>query len=136
MAACNNVETYCAAQVFYWVGYDGMLYVLSVFVADTSSLKNRAFMFAFVNSPYIITAWVGGPVASDYLYGAGWRWAYGTFAIIVPVVCAPLMITFSYNYRKAKKAGLMPLRNSGRTITQSLKYYAIEFDGESSLWYI
>jgi hypothetical protein len=21
MAACKNVETYCAAQVFYWIGY-------------------------------------------------------------------------------------------------------------------
>lgn len=129
MAACNDVETYCAAQVFYWVGNNGILYVLNVFVADTSSLKNRALMFAYTTSPYIVTAWLGGPVATSYLGGAGWCWAFGTFALVVPVVCAPLLILFQYNYNKAKKAGLVPDRGRGRTLPQSLKYYAIEFDG-------
>ena len=129
MAGCNSVETYCAAQVFYWVGYDGILYVLNVFVADTSSLKNRALMFAFQTSPYIFTAWIGGPAATSFLYGSGWRWAYGTFAIVIPVVCAPLIVLFSYNYKKAKRAGLVPERVHDRTVLQSLKYYAIEFDG-------
>lgn len=41
MAACNTVETYAAAQVFYWVGYNGLDYSLSVFLADTTSLRNR-----------------------------------------------------------------------------------------------
>ena len=128
MAGCNNVETYCAAQVFYWIGYDGMLYVLNVFVADTSSLKNRALMFAYTTSPYIVTAWIGGPASTSFLGGAGWRWAYGTFAIVIPVVSAPLIILFTYNFNKAKRAGLVPERRSDRTTLQSLKYYAIEFD--------
>ena len=131
MAGCNNVETYCAAQVFYWVGYDGMLYVLTVFVADTSSLKNRAMMFAYTTSPYIVTAWIGGPVSTSFLGGAGWRWAYGTFAIVVPVVSAPLIILFTYNLNKAKRVGLLPEREKNRTFFQSLKYYAIEFDCQS-----
>ena len=130
MAGCNNVETYCAAQVFYWVGYDGMLYVLNVFVADTSSLKNRAMMFAFTTSPYIVTAWIGGPASTSFLGGAGWRWAYGTFAIIVPVVSAPLMILLMINLEKAKKAGLLPARENNRTLLESAKYYATEFDRE------
>jgi hypothetical protein len=29
MAACKNVETYAAAQVFYWVGYFASLKLLS-----------------------------------------------------------------------------------------------------------
>lgn len=41
MAGCKNVETYAAAQVFYWVGYNGLDYSLSVFLADTTSLRNR-----------------------------------------------------------------------------------------------
>jgi MFS family permease len=41
MAACKNVETYAAAQVFYWVGYNGLDYSLSIFLADTTSLRNR-----------------------------------------------------------------------------------------------
>jgi MFS family permease len=40
MAACNNVEAYAAAQVFYTLGNNGLQYSLSIFVADTSSLRN------------------------------------------------------------------------------------------------
>ena len=48
-----------------------MGYVMSIFVADASSLKNRGFMFAFTSSPYIITVWVGGPLATAFLNGPG-----------------------------------------------------------------
>ena len=57
MAACNTVEAYAAAQVFYTVGNNGLQYSLSVFVADTSSLRNRGLMQAVVSSPTMITGW-------------------------------------------------------------------------------
>ncbi|KAH8592928.1 siderophore iron transporter [Bisporella sp. PMI_857] len=128
MAGCNNVKTYAAAQVFYWIGYNGMGFVLSVFVADTSQLKNRAFAFAFVSSPYIITVWMGGPTATRFINGAGFRWGFGVFAIVTLIVTIPLFCLFYLNYVKAKKAGLMPVRNSGRTTWQSIKHYIIDFD--------
>lgn len=55
MAACNNVEAYAAAQVFYTIGNNGLQYSLGAFVADTSSLRNRGLMQAFVDSPNLIT---------------------------------------------------------------------------------
>lgn len=128
MAGCNNVKTYAAAQVFYWIGQNGIDFSLSIFIADTSSLKNRSLMFAFASSPYIVTTWIGGPAAASFLAGAGWRWAFGTFAIVTPVICSPLFALFIWNYRKAKAAGVMPLHQSGRTFIQSLRHYAIEFD--------
>ncbi|KAK3933558.1 major facilitator superfamily domain-containing protein [Diplogelasinospora grovesii] len=128
MAACQNVQTYAAAQVFYWVGYNGVTYTISIFIADTSALKNRALMFAFASSPYIITVWIGGPLATAFLNGPGFRWGFGVFAIITPIVCSPLLFLFWYNYNKAAKAGLIPKRESNRTFMESVKYYAIEFD--------
>ncbi|KAL2130411.1 hypothetical protein VTI74DRAFT_6500 [Chaetomium olivicolor] len=128
MAGCNNVETYAAGQVFYWVGYNGISYSISIFIADTSALKNRALMFAFASSPYIITVWIGGPLADAFYYGPGFRWGFGAFAIITPFICSPLLVLFYINYRKARKLGLIPDRKSNRTWLQSLKYYAIEFD--------
>ncbi|KAI1941920.1 MFS siderochrome iron transporter 1 [Ophidiomyces ophidiicola] len=128
MAACNNVQTFAAAQVFYWVGYNGISYSMSIFIADTSALKNRGLMFAFAASPYIITTWTSGPVATAFLNGAGFRWGFGVFAIITPVITFPLFGLFMYNYNKAKKAGLVPKRESNRTKLESLKYYFIEFD--------
>ncbi|KAK2740111.1 MFS siderochrome iron transporter 1 [Myotisia sp. PD_48] len=128
MAACNNVQTYAAAQVFYWVGYNGMSYTLGIFVADTSALKNRALMFAFISSPYIATVWIGGPLAASFVKGPGFRWGFGVFAILTPVVTIPLFALFTWNYYKAKKAGLIRTVPSNRTFLESAKYYAIEFD--------
>ncbi len=128
MAACNNVEAYAAAQVFYAVGNNGLQYSLSVFVADTSSLRNRGLMQAFASSPNLITCWLAGPISSAYLKGAGWRWCYGTFTIIIPAVTLPLFGLLLYNYYKAKAQGFVPKRESQRTAWRSFVYYCREFD--------
>ncbi|KAI1471295.1 MFS general substrate transporter [Daldinia caldariorum] len=130
MAACNNVETYAAAQVFYWVGYNGVSYSLSVFIADTSHLKNRALMLAFISSPYIITVWISAPMTDSILSvsGIGWRWGFGIFSIITPIMCLPLFFLFTWNYQKAKKEGLIVNTPSGRTTWESIKYYFWQFD--------
>lgn len=129
MAACKNVETYAAAQCFYWVGYTGTVYVNGIFVADTSALRNRGLMFAFTGCPYIFTVWITGPLSQAFLDGPGWRWCFGVFAIITPIICAPLFFIFKHNENKAKKAGLIkPREASGRTVIESIKYYLIEFD--------
>jgi hypothetical protein len=54
-------------------------YCLTVFIADTSQLKNRALMLSFATSPYVITTWLGGPISESVLNGPGWRWAFGIF---------------------------------------------------------
>ncbi|EPE32480.1 MFS general substrate transporter [Glarea lozoyensis ATCC 20868] len=128
MAACNNVEAYAAAQVFYTVGNNGIQYSLSVFVADTSSLRNRGLMIALVTSPSLITCWLAGPISSAFLRGPGWRWCYGAFSVIVPAFTLPLLGIFIYNYFKAKKQGLIAKHQSQRTPWESLVYYLREFD--------
>lgn len=62
------------------------------------------------------------------LDGPGWRWAFGIFAILHPVLNLPLVVLLMYYQRKAIKMGLVPIRNSGRSVLQSIKYYAIECD--------
>ena len=71
MAACHSVQLYGAAQVFYTVGQNALLYTISVFVADTSSLRDRGLMIAFASSPNLITVWLSGPISKAYLDGAG-----------------------------------------------------------------
>ncbi|EEU40096.1 uncharacterized protein NECHADRAFT_103318 [Fusarium vanettenii 77-13-4] len=128
MAACNNVEAYAAAQVFYTVGNNALLYTISVFIADSSSLRNRGLVNAFVGTPNFITVWVSGPMSEAYLKGPGWRWCFGTFAILLPAVTIPLFGIFAYNHQKAKKQNLLPKIKSGRTVLESLLYYCREFD--------
>jgi MFS family permease len=128
MAACNNVQTYAAAQIFYWVGYNGISYSTTVFIADTSALKNRGLVLAYTSSPYIATVWITGPLAQSVLNNVGWRWGFGIFAIVTPVVCLPLYFLFAYNQRKAVKQGILVPRKSGRTVWQSINHYFWEFD--------
>lgn len=129
MAGCNNVKTYCAAQVFYWVGYNGIDFSITIFIADTTKLKNRAFMLAFSSSCYIATVWAYGPAAQSILETIGFRWGFGVWAIIVPVVCSPMFGMLFYYQYKAIKEGIVPKREkSGRTFLQSLVFYAKEFD--------
>ncbi|KAG5969010.1 hypothetical protein E4U57_002449 [Claviceps arundinis] len=128
MAVCRNVETYAAAQVFYWVGFNGLGYCLSIFVADTSSLQNRGLMLAFTTSPYIITTWIAGPLAQGFLEGPGFRWGFGIFALVTPCVTLPLYVLFMKNYRKAKQRGLIGPRKTALTFWQTLMHYAREFD--------
>jgi len=132
MAACSNVQTYAAAQVFYWVGFNGVAYVLDVFIADTSRLENRALMFAFSTSPYIATTFAGPAAAQSFLQTSGWGWGYGVFAIIIPVICAPFVFIFWHNQQLARKQGVLVEKReaSGRTWLQSLRHYLVEFDGE------
>lgn len=110
-----------------------MTYCVDVITADSSQLKNRGLAYAFTSSPYIITAFAG-PKAADDFYNKynDWRWGFGTFAIIFPLVAAPLYIMFKLNMRKAKKQGLLAREGSGRTLLQNIKHYLIEFDGMST----
>ena len=128
MAASNGLYVYCAAQVFYSIGFGGMTYTIDVITADSSSLKSRALAYAFTSSPYIITAFAGPKIADDFYYQVSWRWGIGCFAIIVPAVALPLYAVLKYNQRKAENQGLLVKEESGRTITQSIWHHTVEFD--------
>jgi MFS family permease len=98
-------------------------------MADTSSLKNRAWLFAFSTCPYIANTFAGPAAAEQFYKHSSWRWGFGSFAIIIPIVCTPLVIIFIANRRKAIQLGYIPKR-SARTMWQSLTHYAVEFDGK------
>lgn len=131
MAVTQNLPTFCAAQVFYTVGFGGMIYCVDVITADASSLKHRGLAFAFTSSPYIITAFAGPKAAEKFYEKINWRWGFGCFAIILPFVASPLFIILKLNLRKAKKQGVLAREPSNRTLLQSVIYYLREFDGQS-----
>ncbi|KAJ6786899.1 hypothetical protein PWT90_00041 [Aphanocladium album] len=136
MAATKNVEMFAAAQVFYWVGMNGIGYALSVALADMSSLKNRGIALAFSTSPFIITTWLNGRIAEAFYKvrsdgttsGPGFRWAFGAFSIITPAVTLPLFVLFVLNLRKAIQLGVITKTQSVRTPLQSFLHYCREFD--------
>ncbi|KAL4777459.1 major facilitator superfamily domain-containing protein [Aspergillus nidulans var. acristatus] len=127
-ATCTDIMTYSISQVFYTIGFAGMIFSIDVITADTSSLRDRGLAYAFTSSPYIITAFAGS-AASERFYAYNWRWAYGSFAIILPIVALPMFGILQYNRYKAKLKGLLPKKeHSDRTFAQSIVFYALELD--------
>ena len=129
MAGCNNVQTYCAAMTFYYLGYNSIDFSITVFIADTSKLKNRGLFIAYSSSPWLITTWVYGYAASDILGGVGFRWGFGIFSIVLPIVCAPWVVLLWLKQRKAEKAGLVPPRPTAQmSFKEKAVHYFKEFD--------
>lgn len=129
MAVCQNVETYAAAQTFFWTGMNGIGYVLNIFMADTSTLKNRMILFGFTSTPYISNTFAGPAAAQAFLDGSTWRWGYGAFTIIIPVIVAPLIIIFTIQMNRAVKQGVyVKKKEENRTLWESVKYWVIELD--------
>ncbi|CZR55882.1 probable siderophore iron transporter mirB [Phialocephala subalpina] len=128
MAACNGLTTFCVAQVFYSIGFGGLTYSIDVITADVSRLKNRGLAYAFTSSPYMITAFAGAKASEDFYYNISWRWGFGTFAIILPFVAAPLFVILKLQLHKADNRGLLIREQGGRTRLQSIWHYTQESD--------
>ncbi|KAK8057831.1 hypothetical protein PG996_011768 [Apiospora saccharicola] len=129
MAACTNIKTYAAAQVFYQVGLSGFSYILSIIIADTSSLKNRALAFAFSTSPSLITTFIGPPIAQWFYKQSSWRWAFGFSSISFFLFSLPILVVLMRNAQKAAKLGVLPTTpNDVKVAPKSLTYYLEEFD--------
>ena len=91
-------------------------------------MKNRALAFAFINTPYIITAFTGAKAAEGFYQDISWRWGYGIFAIILPVIASPIFFVLKYNLRKAEKKGITGVGKTGPTTLQNIWHYFVEFD--------
>ncbi|KAI1510543.1 Siderophore iron transporter mirb [Pyrenophora tritici-repentis] len=128
MALCQNVQTFCAAQVIYWSGMNGVDYVFNIFIADTSLMQNRLIWMAFTGFPYIINTFAGPAVGQAYLDRLNWRWGYITFVILTPLFSLAFWLVFFLMGRRAKKMGVIKREKIGRTVLQSIRFWCIEFD--------
>lgn len=124
----KTLSVLTAGQVFYSIGFGGMTYCVDVITSDASKLKNRGLAYAFTSSPYIITAFAGPKAADDFYYNVSWRWGFGCFTIIFPVVAAPLYCLLKWHVRKADKQGMLTKESSGRTFLQNVWHWTMEFD--------
>lgn len=129
-ALCKSVETYAAGHTFYWVGHIGLSYIVNVIISDMTSLRNRMIMWGLYMSPRLASTF-GGPVVAELFYEhSTYRWAFGSFCIILVGFSIPVAVVLIMNERKAKAMGLLKKEKSGSTMRQSTVHYLIEFDGQ------
>ncbi|BCS30258.1 siderochrome-iron transporter MirC [Aspergillus puulaauensis] len=110
MAASTNVQTYASAQIFYAAGSTGLQILQQVFIADSSSLLNRALLALLPEMPFLVTVWIGPTIADAILQATSWRWGYGMWSIILPASFLPLGLSLLLNQRKAKRLNLIKER--------------------------
>ena len=114
MAASNNVQAYASAQIFYAAGSTGLQILQQVFIADSSSLLNRALLALLPELPFLVTVWIGPTIADAILRHTSWRWGYGMWSIILPASFLPLALSLLLNQRKARKLNLIKTRSIRR----------------------
>lgn len=127
-ATCKSVEAYTAGHTLYWVGHIGILYAVEIMTADMTSLKNRMIVIGLMGTPGIASTFAGPRIADSFWNDLNWRWAFGSFAIMLVGVCLPVLALMMVLQRKAGKSGFLKKDESTRTWWQSIVHYAIEFD--------
>ncbi|KAG5991903.1 hypothetical protein E4U54_003791 [Claviceps lovelessii] len=128
MAACNSFEVYAAANVFYSIGFAGVIFSVDVMTSDISSMKSRGLAFAFTSSPFLITAFAG-PKASETIYEDNWRWGFGAWAIVLPAIAVPMVALMQMGKKKARENGhLAKAEDVVAPDGRGFMYYFDEFD--------
>src|SRR6201986_3573066 len=46
IASCNGPTSFAVGYTLYWSGYNAVNFIMSIFIIDTSGLRNRAFVCA------------------------------------------------------------------------------------------
>ncbi|OAA56270.1 siderochrome-iron transporter MirB [Niveomyces insectorum RCEF 264] len=129
MAASKNLPMYCAADVFYTIGFSGLGYTWDVLATDVTNLRNRGLAFVFTSSPAIITALAGSRAAQSFVTNVTWRWGVGCWAIVLPAFALPIYALLKYNQIKAKKTGVYIEENGLRRNFKSvITFLAVEMD--------
>jgi MFS family permease len=78
-------------QVIYEIGFSSIVYILTVLIADTSQMRNRVLVLGVWNIPYVTTTFTVAPMVQAFLDNSTWRWVYGTFSIVAPVIFLPVI---------------------------------------------
>lgn len=123
-ACSHNIQTFASAQAFYATGMTGLQILQQIFIADTSSLLNRALFLSLPFTPFLVNVWLG-PVLAGFFSntdGSGpWRWGHAIWAIILPVMFVPLAVSLFLNEKKAKKYDIGIRFRQRTTILQTMK---------------
>lgn len=105
VGSSKSVETVAGGQVLTTVGTTFINLAQAVIVSDLSSLRNRALLQSCLSIPWIINAFVAGFITEGIAAYTtdGWRWGFGMFCIILPVVAAPAIAVLLWGDRRAKR---------------------------------
>ncbi|GAA5861628.1 hypothetical protein JCM8547_000687, partial [Rhodosporidiobolus lusitaniae] len=97
-----NLPTYVVGNVFVAIGTAGLTTFAAILNADLVPLKWRGVGHAVLASPYIVVPWYSAHIVSALKTGDKWRWGYGMYAIIAPVVMIPGIVLLFWMQKRAE----------------------------------
>lgn len=109
-ASASNIASYTVGICFTSVGKSGLDLLSDIIVADLTPLQWRGFFSACLSLPFVVTVPVNGFIADGFQ--DNWRWGLGMFAILVPVLLVPAIITLYSMQRRGEKAGMVTMADS------------------------
>ncbi|KAF5121157.1 Siderophore iron transporter 3 [Metarhizium anisopliae] len=128
-ASAHSFASYTVGICFTSVGKSGLDLLSDIIVADLTPLEWRGFFSACLSLPFVVTVPVNGFIADGFV--DNWRWGLGMFAILVPALLVPAIITLYSMQRRGEKAGLVTMADSKNVRTgaaeaspRSFRYWA------------
>lgn len=111
-ASSSTFAAYTVGMCFTSVGKSGLDLLSDIIVGDLTPLQWRGFFGATLSLPFVVTVPVNGFIAEAFV--DNWRWGLGMFAIIVPVLLVPAIITLYSMQRRGEKFGMVTMAASKR----------------------
>lgn len=105
-----NFASYTIGICFTSVGKSGLDLLSDIIIADLTPLEWRGFFSACLSLPFVVTVPINGFIASGFY--EDWRWGLGMFAILVPALLIPAILTLYVMQRRGEKAGMVTIADS------------------------
>ncbi|KAL0578567.1 hypothetical protein V5O48_003417 [Marasmius crinis-equi] len=129
VATSPTIEVYISGSVLVSLGSSGLDLLNGIIVGDLTTLEWRGFVGALLSLPFVINTWFSGKIVDAFSEGERWRWGYAMFAIIIPAVLGPAIITLIYLERKAQREGVVNIASSNAARRRALEGSDSEREG-------
>ncbi|GAA5949173.1 hypothetical protein JCM3765_003319 [Sporobolomyces pararoseus] len=112
-ACATDVKVFVFARALAALGGQGIQLAQQIIVADTTTLSNRGLITSTVSLPWLLTTWIGPPLGAFFQRQGpiGYRLAYATFGILLPLLATVLFCTLWLEWSKIKRKAV----REGRT---------------------
>ncbi|KAJ0104230.1 major facilitator superfamily transporter [Diaporthe amygdali] len=91
-AVARNLATIVLAQLSQGIGFNSVDYVLTIILADMTSLRNRALIYGIYVTPIVVTMFLAPQIAESMQAHFGWRSASGVSASIMTLISLPISV--------------------------------------------